>query len=80
MIQRGSDKNGPNLDDELKHETSGMVDGTQPDHVEEFRQTEPMPDDTDADEVEDAAGMTGNEVDAELVWEEDSENPGASDA
>ncbi|GAB2522389.1 hypothetical protein [Paramicrobacterium agarici] len=74
MAERGSTKHGPELDDEMKHETEGMIDGTQPDHVEEFRQTEGMPDDTDSEEVEDAAGMTGAEVDDELPWDE---NPGS---
>lgn len=74
MSERGSSKHGPNLDDELKHETDGLVDGMQPDHVEEFRQTEGMPDDTDSDEVQDAANMTGNEVDADLPWEEDDDD------
>ena len=52
-IQRGSTKHGPELDDEMKHESQGMVQGHGgPPHVEPFRESEPLPDDTDPDEVE----------------------------
>lgn len=52
-IQRGSTKHGPELDEEMKQESRGMVLGHpgRP-HAEPFRETEPLPDDTDADEVE----------------------------
>jgi len=52
-IQRGSTKHGPELDEEMKQESRGMVQGHpgRP-HAEPFRETEPLPDDTDADEVE----------------------------
>ena len=49
-MERGSTKHGPMLDDELKHETEGMMRSGQPAHAEEFRETEGVvPDDTDVD-------------------------------
>ncbi|MBT2512452.1 hypothetical protein [Arthrobacter sp. ISL-30] len=55
MAERGNTTHGPHLDDKMKQETQGMVKGNQPAHVEEFRETEPFPDDTDPQEVQDAA-------------------------
>jgi hypothetical protein len=57
MIERGSGKHGPELDDQIEHETSGMISGNQPAHVEEHRETEAFPDDTDPQEVQDAAQL-----------------------
>lgn len=54
MAERGNTKHGSNLDDQMKHETQGAVQGNQPAHAEEFRETEPFPDDTDPAEVRDA--------------------------
>lgn len=54
MAERGNTKHGQQLDDQMKHETEGMVRGNQPAHVEDHRQTEPFPDDTDSQEVQDA--------------------------
>lgn len=51
MIERGSNKHGPHVDDEMKHEIDGALKGGHPAHVEEWRQTEPFPDDTDDDET-----------------------------
>ncbi|TDD96052.1 DUF2795 domain-containing protein [Actinomadura rubrisoli] len=36
-----SDKHGPRLDDEIGHETEGMVRGGHSTHAEEFKETEP---------------------------------------
>lgn len=52
--ERGSTKHGPHLDDELKHETQALRQGGRPGHVEEWREGEPSPDDTDPQEVRDA--------------------------
>lgn len=38
----------------MKHETHGVVHGNQPAHAEEWRETEPFPDDTDPAEVREA--------------------------
>lgn len=50
--QRGNTKHGPALDDQMEQETRGMVQGHGRPHVEPFRETEPLPDDTDSEEVE----------------------------
>jgi len=64
VAERGSTTTGPRLDDELRHETQGLVQGQGGTaHVEEDRQPESLPDDTDSPEVQDAAGVTGDLVD-----------------
>lgn len=45
--QRGNTKHGPQLDDQMEQETRGMVQGHGSSHAEPFRETEPLPDDTD---------------------------------
>lgn len=52
--QRGNSKHGPDLDDQLEQETRGMVQGHGAPHAEPFRETEPLPDDTDSAEVQEA--------------------------
>lgn len=54
MAERGSDKHGSELDDQMKHEAESGLKGTKPSHLEESRETEPFTDDTDSDEVRDA--------------------------
>jgi hypothetical protein len=54
MAERGNTKHGSNLDDQMQHETQGVVHGNQPAHAEEWRETEPFPDDTDPNEVREA--------------------------
>src|SRR5438874_4540745 len=44
-----SDKKGPRLDDELKHETQGMIKGGGPTHAEEFTDPEPVGNDAGED-------------------------------
>lgn len=51
MVERGNTKHNAELDDQMKHEVEGALAARQPDHVEEFRQTEPWVDDTDDPEV-----------------------------
>ncbi|CDK00302.1 hypothetical protein MIC448_2320023 [Microbacterium sp. C448] len=61
--QRGNTKHGPRLDDELEQETRGMVQGHGgAPHVEPFRETEPLPDETDDPEVEVAFNRQTDEV------------------
>ncbi|MGW4793666.1 DUF2795 domain-containing protein [Nonomuraea sp. MG754425] len=43
MIERGSDKHGPRLDDQQKHETEGMIRGCGTTHAEEWKEPEAMP-------------------------------------
>ncbi|WP_426005093.1 hypothetical protein ACPFL9_00380 [Paenarthrobacter sp. NyZ202] len=54
MAERGNTKHGSELDDQMKHEAEGIVRGTKPAHVEEGRETEPFPDETDPQEVQNA--------------------------
>lgn len=55
--QRGNTKHGPALDEQMEQETRAMVQGHGgTSHVESFRETEPLPDDTDAPDVERAFG------------------------
>ena len=60
--QRGNTKHGPNLDEQLEQETRGMVQGHGgAPHAEPFRETEPLPDDTDSAEVQEAFRHDGEE-------------------
>lgn len=43
-MERGSDKHGARLDDELKHEDEPLVRSGQAPHKEDFRETEPLGD------------------------------------
>jgi len=61
MSERGNTTHGFNLDDELQQEEQAIIQGHRPGHVEEFRQTEPLPDDTDSDEVNQASGLSAAE-------------------
>jgi hypothetical protein len=54
VAERGNTKHGQHLDEKMQQQTQGMVKGNQPSHVEEGRETEPFPDDTDPAEVQDA--------------------------
>jgi hypothetical protein len=44
-----SSKHGPRLDDQMKHETEGLVRGDGPTHAEEFKDPEPVGTDTGRD-------------------------------
>lgn len=58
--ERGNTKHGPQLDEQLEHEARGMVQGHGgAPHAEPFRESEPLPDDTDAPEVERAFRRDG---------------------
>ncbi|TDQ55282.1 hypothetical protein [Actinorugispora endophytica] len=45
MIQRGSDKHGPKIDDQMKHEVDGVIKGGHPTRAHEEHEPEPMVDD-----------------------------------
>jgi hypothetical protein len=61
--ERGSTKHSPRIDDELEQETRGMTQGhAGAVHVESFRETEPLPDDTDDVDVDAAFRRDGPEV------------------
>lgn len=55
MAERGNTTHGPNLDDKMKQETQGLIKGNKPTRVEEGRETEPFADETDSEEVQEAA-------------------------
>ena len=69
-MDRGSDKHSPMRDDELKHETEGLVRGGRGTHAEEWKDPEPSGEDQpDADRVPDGTmhggtppGMTDGDV------------------
>src|SRR3954463_13693135 len=49
-VERGSDKHSPMVDEQLKHETEGLVRGGHGTHAEEWRDPEPSGEDQpDAD-------------------------------
>ncbi|MDQ0644268.1 hypothetical protein [Microbacterium murale] len=50
--ERGNTKHGPHLDDQMEQETRGMVQGHGSPHAEPFRESEPLPDDTDDQSTE----------------------------
>ena len=50
--QRGNSKHGPHVDEQLEQESRGIVQGHGSAHVEAFRETEPLPDDTDEADTE----------------------------
>ncbi len=80
MAERGNTKHGPRQDEELAHESQPFVQGHGPSHVEEWRQTEPMPDDTDDAEVVAASGIDGEErpADDDVTSPEDQGDPAAT--
>ncbi|WP_458112297.1 hypothetical protein M1D88_18965 [Arthrobacter sp. R1-13] len=51
MVERGNTTHGPALDDKMKQETQALHQGNRSGHVEEWRETEPLPDDTDSQEI-----------------------------
>lgn len=68
MAERGSSKHGPILDEKMQQETRGLRNAGQSPHVEDWRETEPVPDETDSPEVQEAFGGgldAGRTVDGE---------------
>lgn len=45
MAERGSDKHGPRIDDQMKSEVDGVLKGGHPTRAEESHEPEPMVDD-----------------------------------
>lgn len=54
-MERGSTKHGPRLDDEMQHESEGMLRSGQPNRVEPHRETEAARPDPDAADGTDQA-------------------------
>jgi hypothetical protein len=65
MVERGNTKHGPHVDDEMKREAQALQQSGRSGHVEEFRENEPMPDDTDSQEVRDAVQPNVADPDAD---------------
>jgi hypothetical protein len=51
MVERGNTTHGPALDDKMKQETQALRQGSRSGHAEEWRETEPLPDDTNSPEI-----------------------------
>lgn len=47
MAERGNTTHGPQVDDQMKHETQGLVQGNHPTRAEDWRETETMDDGAD---------------------------------
>jgi hypothetical protein len=78
MVERGSDKHGPALDDQMKHEDQGLIQGRKPGHAEEFRETEPFPDETDSPEVLEAMRNESAKRNAEQGRQDKEEEGGVT--
>jgi hypothetical protein len=66
-MEREGTKHGPLMDDELKHETEGLVRGQGPTHAEEWKEPEPSAPDEDATYADPRApgtpaGLTNEDV------------------
>ncbi|WP_299166928.1 hypothetical protein [uncultured Arthrobacter sp.] len=47
MAERGNTTHGPHVDDQMKHETQGLVQGGHPTRAEDWRETETIDDGVD---------------------------------
>jgi len=56
MAERGNSTHGRRMDEEMKHEAHNLTRNAVPDRTQEWRQPEPLADDTDSAEVQDAMG------------------------
>lgn len=56
MAERGNSAHGRRMDEEMKHETQNLTRNAAPDHAKEWRQPEPLADDTDSAEVQEVLG------------------------
>ncbi|MBF4994444.1 hypothetical protein ITX31_10000 [Arthrobacter gandavensis] len=69
MAERGNSTHGRRLDEEMKHETQNLTRNAVPDHTQEWRQPEPLADDTDTPEVQDVMGVA-RETEASTIQPE----------
>jgi hypothetical protein len=58
-MERGSDKHGPALDDQMKHEVEGTVRGQRGSHAEDWREPEPSGEDQPDVDAAPNASLTG---------------------
>ncbi len=87
MVDRGSSKHGPRVDDQLEREAEPVTHTAQPDHLEEWRQTEPFeegPISVPEEQMPGApAGMTEADVERRAdiaIWLEPGKLPADRDA
>ena len=66
-MDRGSDKHSPRLDDEMKHELSGLLGSGHQTHVEEFLQAEPSGEDQPEVGLRPEEGEDGEDLRARLT-------------
>jgi hypothetical protein len=58
-VERGSDKHSPLRDDQLKHETEGLVRGGHGTHAEEWKDAEPSGEDQPDSDLDPAGTLHG---------------------
>jgi hypothetical protein len=62
-VERGSDKHSPMVDDQLKHETEGLVRSGHSTHAEEWKDAEPSGEDQPDADLAPAGTLTGGTPD-----------------
>ncbi|WP_323959613.1 hypothetical protein GC088_13940 [Arthrobacter sp. JZ12] len=72
MAERGNTTHGPHVDDQMKHETQGLVQGGHHTRAEDWRETETIDDDVDVPleeapvyERQPNQGNTGDDTDTD---------------
>lgn len=58
-MERGSDKHSPMVDDQLKHETEGLVRAGRSTHAEEWKEAEPSGEDQPDADLDPSGTLTG---------------------
>lgn len=62
MIERGSSKHGPELDEQMKREVEDAERGGRPSHSQEWPETEPFTEETTETEAVPSAGGEASEA------------------
>ncbi len=76
MAERGSSKHGPILDEKMQQETRGLQNAGQSPHVEDWRETEPVPDETDSPEIQEAFARGQSDTDSQADEDPLTDGPG----
>lgn len=71
MAERGNTTHGPHVDDQMKHETQGLIHGNRPTRAEDWREAETMDDGADLDPAQNADFDPG--IDPESGLEPDAD-------
>ena len=79
MVERGNTTHGPALDDKMQQETQALRQGNRSGHVEEWRETEPLPDDTDSPEIRESVreNLPAGEPEPTESGNDNTESPGS---